>query len=164
MFSIWNNARLEVGPLTDFFSPVYVHWSGSLWCLVKSAVIVSLFCGQLLNPEICRLTKRASSILIWSGLPLLILHFRWLVSKGRISEAVANFKWLRGCDDNTAQLVVHTLHEEMSKQQQKFHLVELFQCEIFKPFGISLLSMVFQQFTGLFVLLFYTQVNLIRRC
>ena len=121
-------------------------------------------CFSLLWPEICRLTKRASSILIWSGLPLLILHFRWLVSKGRISEAVANFKWLRGCDDNTAQLVVHTLHEEMSKQQQKFHLVELFQCEIFKPFGISLLSMVFQQFTGLFVLLFYTQVNLIRRC
>jgi len=82
---------------------------------------------------------------------------RWLVSKGRISEAVSNFKWLRGCDDETAMFVVQRLHEEMSKQQQKFRIGELFQYEIFKPFILSLLSMVFQQFTGLFVLLFYTQ-------
>ena len=55
--------------------------------------------------------------------------------------------------------VVQRLHEEMSKQQQKFRIGELFQYEIFKPFILSLLSMVFQQFTGLFVLLFYTQVS-----
>jgi len=82
---------------------------------------------------------------------------RWLVSKGRLGEAVSNFKWLRGCDDETAMFVVTRLHEEMSKQQREFRLVELFQCEILKPFAISFLSMVFQQFTGLFVLLFYTQ-------
>lgn len=82
---------------------------------------------------------------------------RWLVSKGRIAEAVVNFRWLRGCDVETAQMVVGKLHEEMTKQQQKFSLRELFHPEVFKPFGISLLSMVFQQFTGLFILLFYTQ-------
>ena len=80
------------------------------------------------------------------------------MSKGRISEAVLNFKWLRGCDEETAQTVVLKLKEEMDKQQQTFSFKDLFHREVFKPFGISLLSMVFQQFTGLFVLLFYTQV------
>ena len=81
------------------------------------------------------------------------------MTKGRLSEAVDNFKWLRGCDEETAQTVVHKLQEEMSKQQQKFNLKELFSWDIFKPFGVSLLSMAFQQFTGLFILLFYTQVH-----
>merc|ERR1711962_676343 len=43
------------------------------------------------------------------------------------------------------------------KQQTTFSVKELFSKQILKPFFVSQLSMVFQQFTGLFVLLFYTQ-------
>ena len=57
----------------------------------------------------------------------------------------------------TAQLVIRTLEEEMIKQQTTFSIRELFNKEILKPFFVSQLSMVFQQLTGLFVLLFYTQ-------
>ena len=57
----------------------------------------------------------------------------------------------------TAQLVIRTLEEEMIKQQTSFNIRELFSKAILKPFFVSQLSMVFQQFTGLFVLLFYTQ-------
>jgi len=82
---------------------------------------------------------------------------RWLVTKGRTIEAIDNFMWLRGCDKETAQLVVVKLEEEMMKQQTTFSVKELFSKQILKPFFVSQLSMVFQQFTGLFVLLFYTQ-------
>lgn len=82
---------------------------------------------------------------------------RWLVTKGRTGEAIDNFMWLRGCDKETAQLVIRTLEEEMIKQHSTFNIRELFSKEILKPFFVSQLSMVFQQLTGLFVLLFYTQ-------
>jgi len=82
---------------------------------------------------------------------------RWLVTKARTQEAVENFMWLRRCDKETAQLVIRTLEEEMIKQQTSFNIRELFSKAILKPFFVSQLSMVFQQFTGLFVLLFYTQ-------
>lgn len=82
---------------------------------------------------------------------------RWLVTKGRTTEAIENFMWLRACDKETAQMVVLKLEEEMSKQKSSFHIKELFTMEIFKPFIVSQLALLFQQFTGLFVLLFYTQ-------
>lgn len=82
---------------------------------------------------------------------------RWLISKGRTTEAIENFMWIRGCDKETAQMVVLKLEEEMMKQKTSFGLKELLLPEVFKPFIIAQLSMFFQQFTGLFVLLFYTQ-------
>merc|ERR1712042_281961 len=65
--------------------------------------------------------------------------------------------WLRGCDQETAQFVILKLESEMLKQMTTFNIRELFTSQILKPFFVSQLSMVFQQLTGLFVLLFYTQ-------
>jgi MFS family permease len=69
---------------------------------------------------------------------------RWLVSKGRTVEAIDNFMWLRGCDKDTAQMVILKLEEEMMKQKTSFSIRELFTPEILKPFVVSQLSMFFQ--------------------
>jgi len=82
---------------------------------------------------------------------------RWLVANDRTPEAIDNFMWLRGCDQETAQFVILKLESEMMKQMTTFNVREMFSGQILKPFFVSQLSMVFQQFTGLFVLLFYTQ-------
>jgi len=97
-----------------------------------------------------------------AALTMLLMTFmpetpRWLVANDRTPEAIDNFMWLRGCDRETAQFVILKLECEMLKQMTTFNIRELFTSQILKPFFVSQLSMVFQQLTGLFVLLFYTQ-------
>jgi len=81
---------------------------------------------------------------------------RWLVSKGRTDEAVDNFTALRGCPLEISRVVMTRLDEELAKQKKSLGLRETLKPEIMKPFGVAFTAMLFQQLTGVHVLLFYT--------
>jgi len=81
---------------------------------------------------------------------------RWLISKGRTAEAVVNFTLLRGCPSGVSEVVMARIEQELAKQKRNLGFKEILKPEIMKPFGVAFMAMMFQQLTGIHVLLFYT--------
>lgn len=80
---------------------------------------------------------------------------RWLLANGREEETKFALHWLRGEDaDITAEL--EELREAIRLAQDKASFRDFLQPQLWKPLAISLGLMLFQQFSGINVIMFYT--------
>lgn len=106
--------------------------------------------------------------LAWIGvalpIPFLVLMFfipetpRWYISKNKEAKAQAALTWLRGKDTNISDEFDELIkaHQEDEKAAQNASLGDLFCKANMKPLCISLGLMLFQQFSGINAVIFYT--------
>lgn len=83
---------------------------------------------------------------------------RWYISKGSDSKAMASLQWLRGAttniDDEYNELKKSQIEADKLTNSSAFR--DLFQRPNYKPLLISLGLMLFQQFSGINAVIFYT--------
>lgn len=80
---------------------------------------------------------------------------RWFLSKGRKDSAAYSLQWLRGAQTDVGRELQET--EEMIKNSQdQASFMDFLQPQLWKPLLIGIGLMVFQQFSGTNVVMFYT--------
>ena len=86
----------------------------------------------------------------------------YLVSKGRDERALRSLRWLRGSNYNVkAELEQIKKAHRAEQETGSITLVDLFtKPAYYKPFIYVMLLMFFQQFSGINVVIFYTQVRI----
>lgn len=78
---------------------------------------------------------------------------RWFLSVGKLEEAEYALQWLRRSDDVSEEL--KEVHDMVRQSSDKASLKEFLQPELLKPLLIGIALMVFQQFSGINVILYY---------
>lgn len=85
---------------------------------------------------------------------------RWLCAEARVEEAARMLTWLRGPVDGEvlAERELADIQEALaSKPRDKFHVREVTHPSVYKPLLLSFGLMLFQQFSGINSVIFYTQ-------
>nr|XP_046909423.1 facilitated trehalose transporter Tret1-like isoform X3 [Dermatophagoides farinae]XP_046909424.1 facilitated trehalose transporter Tret1-like isoform X3 [Dermatophagoides farinae]XP_046909425.1 facilitated trehalose transporter Tret1-like isoform X3 [Dermatophagoides farinae] len=79
----------------------------------------------------------------------------WLMSKGKVSEATQSLRRLRGSNSDTEQEIRMLQQAEIDKQGDEFKFSSYSRRPHLMPFILSLLLMLFQQFSGINAVMFY---------
>jgi MFS family permease len=155
----------------SFLSPMYIvecsesSMRGALASLMQLQVTIGAAFVNVLNIngaiswEIISAVMIAFPVLLAIGMFFMPESPVYLVSKGKIEQAEASLKWLRGQDYDVSQ-ELRDLQEEAENQRQigSITFTELFTKRVYvMPMLISAALMFFQQFSGINVVIFYTQ-------
>lgn len=81
---------------------------------------------------------------------------RFLLSQGKRREAEEALRFLRGPDAPT-EWECARIEEAYKNEEQSFSLVDLKDPGVYKPLGVGVMMMLFQQFTGINAIMFYAE-------
>uniref|UniRef100_V9KG94 Solute carrier family 2, facilitated glucose transporter member 8 n=1 Tax=Callorhinchus milii TaxID=7868 RepID=V9KG94_CALMI len=152
--------------LTSLVVPVYIsemahpRVRGTLGSCVQLMVVVGILGAYAAGMG---LAWRWLAVL--SSIPptamLLLMCFmpetpRYLLSKNKRSEALHALEWLRGPDVNH-EWECEQIEASCDQQDASLSLAELKNPEIYKPFGVGIFMMLFQQLSGINAVMFYAE-------
>ncbi|KAA0716368.1 Solute carrier family 2, facilitated glucose transporter member 8 [Triplophysa tibetana] len=81
---------------------------------------------------------------------------RFLLSQGKRREAVEALRFLRG-PDAPIEWECARIEEACKNEEQSLSLSDLKDPGVYKPLGVGIMMMVFQQFTGINAIMFYAE-------
>lgn len=81
---------------------------------------------------------------------------RFLLSQGKRREAEEALRFLRGPDAPT-EWECARIEEAYENEEQSFSLSDLKDPGVYKPLGVGIMMMLFQQFTGINAIMFYAE-------
>lgn len=80
---------------------------------------------------------------------------RWLLSKSKEDDAMMSLQWLRG-KGTDAHYELQEIKATLQSSQNQASLMEFLEPQLWKPLLIAIGLMIFQQFSGTNVVMFYT--------
>lgn len=121
---------------------------------VTSGVLMAYVLGKWLDYQWLSTACMVPSVLMVLSMPFMADSPRWLLQRGRTEEALKALEFYEGAD---------RAREEFESLQAAGAVVEAFSFAdfklpyVYKPFLCVLLGMFLQQFSGISIMLFYTQ-------
>ncbi|XP_059494307.1 solute carrier family 2, facilitated glucose transporter member 6 [Stegostoma tigrinum] len=126
---------------------------------------IMLVLGTLLLYALALVLSWRWLAVVGAFIPVVMITLMWympesprhLISKRRDTEAIEALAWLRGPDANY-QLEYKEIEDSLSRDVSQFSCSELSQRHIYKPILISVFMRVFQQLSGITVVLVNMQI------
>lgn len=129
---------------------------GSCHQLAVTIGILLAYCfGAFLPWNWLAVVMSAVPLIMMAAMVLMPETPRWLLSKGRKEDADEALHWLRGQDTDIG-LELGEIEDSIKTSKDKASFKDFLEPRLWKPLAIAIGLMIFQQFSGTNVIMFYT--------